>query len=167
MKKNLLILASVLFCFNVIVNAQTNIKKDDIIGRWIISVAEYKDFFTFDLEKESLILSDSSKAKLAKAHESIDSAMSGMKPAFEIFRKMFFKFNVDGTGEIYWGQGPASDYRITYTVDEEKSTITTTDRHRKNEPQKIFKLQEKILLEINQAPQDGGMDIWMTLKKSN
>jgi hypothetical protein len=165
MKKNILILASVLFSLNV--NAQTNIKKDDIIGKWIISVAEFKNLYTYDLEKDSLTLGDTAKANLIKAHIPFDSVKIIMKPDIEIFAKMFFQFNVDGTGEIYWGQGPASDYKITYTVDEENSTITTTDRHRKNEPQKIFKLQEKILLEIKQTPQDGGMDIWMTLKKSN
>ncbi len=163
MKKIAFFLSLILLSFQI--NAQTKIKKSDIIGKWVLAVEEFKNIVTYDLDKDSIIMGDSGKANLSKANISIDSATKSMRPAFEIMRQMFYQFNEDGTGEIYYGQGPASDYKISYIVDEESSTITTTDRHKKNEAQKIYKLKDKLLLITIQTPQNGGMEIWSTLKK--
>lgn len=162
--KQIVVLVALLISFSQI-HAQAKIKKSDIIGKWILSIEDFKKMVAYDLDNDKLILSDSAKANLAKANMSIDSAKKSMQPAFDIMRQMFYQFNQDGTGEVYYGQGPASDYKITYTVDEENSTITITDRHKTNDPQKAFMLKDKLVIITIQSPQNGGMEIWSTLKK--
>ena len=162
--KQIVVILTLMISFSQI-HAQTKIKKSDIIGKWVLSIQDFNKMVTYDLDNDKLILSDSAKANLIKANISLDSAKKNMQPAFDIMRQMFYQFNEDGTGEVYYGQGPASDYKITYTVNEENSTIIITDRYKMNDPQKAFMLKDKLVLITIQTPQDGGMEIWSTLKK--
>jgi hypothetical protein len=132
----------------------------------VLSSVEFKNFLSYDLVKDSIIFSDTMKQKALEMHVSTDSMINVIRPGLKMYHEMFYQFNADGTGEIYFGQGPASDYMITYTIDEEASTITTTDRHKKNEPFKAEMIQDQLSMFLFQTPQDGGLDIHMILHKS-
>lgn len=163
MKKLFIFLTFLLILFNV--KAQTKITKTGIVGKWVPSSVVINHFYTLDLENDNIFFDDSLKIKMVEHHLSEDSAIKMIKPILAIYHNMFYKFNADNTGEIYFGQGPASDYRISYTIDEDASTITTTDRIQKNEPFKAEMIQQRLSCFIHQTPQDGGMDIHIIFNK--
>lgn len=164
MKKGTVVFCMLFLSFDLM--AQTKITKDGIIGKWVVSSVEIKDLYSYDLIKDSIILSDTIKQRSLQVHITTDSLINMIKPNVKMYHEMFYQFNVGGTGEIYYGQGPASFYKITYTIDEEKSTFTIVDRYKKSETCKAEMIQDQLGIFINQTPQDGGMSIHMILHKS-
>ncbi|MDE3252400.1 MAG: hypothetical protein KGO92_06310 [Bacteroidota bacterium] len=139
-------------------SAQTKITKSGVVGKWVIASVEMSGVFFYDTEKDSLALGDMMKSQ-AKDEQQLTAMTNMMKPQLAMMSKMSFLFNADGTAEM--GTPMAAAEPATYTVDEENSTITTTDKEKKQDTLKADMLKEHLRI-IMEQPQ-GNMT--MVLKK--
>ena len=156
MKK--IILPALLFFVTFSLFGQTKITKASIVGKWVISAVEMKGMFYYCVENDSLGFGDMIKAQVADTSQL--KAVTGMiKPQLTVFTKMAFIFNLDGTAELE--NGIDSAQVASYTVDEENSTITTTDKDKKEDTMKAEMLIEKLKISVKQP--EG--EILMLLKK--
>ena len=122
--KRIFLLASGLFVFSLI-QAQTKITKTNIIGKWSIQAVDMPGMIYYDLQKDSLAIGEGLKAQIGEDKQ-LAAMTSMMKPQMSVFTKMGFQFNTDGTAVLDSGMEAAQS--VTYTVDEENSTISTNDK---------------------------------------
>jgi len=141
------------------INAQTKITKTNVLGKWTILAVDMPGMLYYNLEKDSLALGETLKSQMPDPSQ-INAIMPMIKSQMTVFSKAGFLFNADGTVELNSGmEGPQAG---TYTVDEEKSEITTTEKDQK---QNIFKadiLKENLRISVK-TPQG---EMMMILKKA-
>jgi hypothetical protein len=153
----------ILFGFSLLVfaqiNAQTKITKTNVIGKWTIQAVDMPGMIYYNLEKDSLAIGETLKSQMTDPNQL--TAVTGMiKPQLAVFSKVGFQFNADGTVELNSGmEGPQSG---TYTVDEEKSEITTTEKDAKQNTFKADLLKDNLRVSVK-TPQG---DMMMILKKA-
>jgi hypothetical protein len=140
-------------------NAQTKITKANVIGKWTIMAVDMPGMIYYNLEKDSLALGEMLKSQLPDPSQT--GAITAMiKPQMAAFSKVGFQFNVDGTVELNSGiEGPQTG---TYTVDEDKSEITTTEKDTKQNTFKADILKDNLRVSVK-TPQG---DMMMILKKA-
>ncbi|NCI47713.1 hypothetical protein [Sediminibacterium soli] len=143
------------------VSAQEKITKSKLIGKWSLAAVEMKNMFYFDIEKDSLALGDMITSQVTDPSQ-LELVKTTTKGQLAMLKSIYFQFNNDGSTEFNSGTGDSKGG--TYTVDEEKSTITTTDKSEKSDKQTIPAeiVAEKLRLTMSQ-PQG---DFVMLLKKS-
>ena len=158
MKKITLLCLSVFIL--VIVNGQTKITKAGIVGKWMISSAEMPTIFYYNVDKDSLALGDAIKAQVQG--DQMAGVLAMMKPQLEPFKKVSFLFNADGSAELNDATQP-TPRPATYTIDEENSTITTTEPEGGKQETLKGEMQKDNLLRLTLKSPQG--DIFLVLKK--
>ena len=150
----------VLLCLFLLVyaEAQSKISKAELVGKWTISSVEMQGMFSYDLEKDTIILGDMLKATVKT--EELSMVMAAMKPQLAMLTKMGFIFNADGSAEL--GTGTEMKQSGTYKVNEAESTITTIDKDGKEDVFTAELVKERLTMNIN-SPQG---PVKMVFKKS-
>jgi hypothetical protein len=156
MKKLFIVIAAALFITGV--QAQEKISKSALVGKWTITSVEMQGMFSYDLEKDTIILGDMLKAQVSA--DQLSMVLAAMKPQLAVLTKMGFVFNADGSAEL--GTGTDMKQSGTYKVNEAESTITTIDKDGKEDVFKAEMVKEKLKMNIN-SPQGA---VQMMFKKS-
>ncbi len=140
-------------------NAQTKITKTNVIGKWTILAVDMPGMIYYNLEKDSLAVGEMLKSQMPDPSQmSVITAM--IKPQMAVFSKVGFQFNADGTVEMNSGvEGPQTG---NYTVDEEKSEITTIEKDAKQNSFKADLLNDHLRVSVK-TPQG---EMMMILKKT-
>jgi hypothetical protein len=128
--------------------SQQKISKSELVGKWTITSVEMQGIFSYDLEKDTIILGDMLKATVKP--EELSTVMSAMKPQLAVLTKMGFIFNADGSAEL--GTGTEMKQSGTYKVNEAESTITTIDKDGKEDVFSAELVKAKLTMNIN-SPQ--------------
>jgi hypothetical protein len=152
------IVGCIAICSFLSLNAQTKITKTGVVGKWAIVAVDIPGTFYYNIDKDSLAIGEKMKGQVSE--EQLKAVSAAIKQQMGMFIKMLFTFNADGTAIL--GGGPEGDEDVTYTVDEENSTITTTDKAKKSDTLKAEMQQDQLCITL---PQDQG-GIRMILKKS-
>lgn len=140
-------------------NAQTKITKANVIGKWTILAVDMPGMIYYNIEKDSLAVGEMMKSQMPDPGQ-ISAITAMIKPQMAIFSKVGFQFNADGTVEMNSGvEGPQTG---TYTVDEEKSEIVTTQKDAKQDTFKADLLNDNLRVSVK-TPQG---DLMMIMKKS-
>ena len=140
-------------------NAQTKITRTNVIGKWTIQAVDMPGMIYYNLENDSLAVGEILKSQMPDPSQT--GAITAMiKPQMAVFSKVGFQFNADGTVELNSGmEGPQTG---TYTVDEEKSEITTTEKDQKQNTFKADLLKDNLRVSVK-TPQG---EMMMILKKA-
>ena len=140
-------------------NAQTKITKTNVIGKWTILAVDMPGMIYYNIEKDSLAVGEMMKSQMPDPSQ-ISAITAMIKPQMAIFAKVGFQFNADGTVQMNSGvEGPQTG---TYTVDEEKSEIVTTQKDAKQDTFKADLLNDNLRVSVK-TPQG---DLMMIMKKS-
>jgi hypothetical protein len=141
-------------------SAQAKITKTGVVGKWSIITVEVKGVFLYDVEKDSLVLGEETKAQVPDPQQ-LPAIIAAIKQQLAAVAKATFLFNADGTAEM--GGGTELSQKANYSVDEANSTITTTsaDADKKEDILKGEMVKENLHL-IASQPQG---DMHMMLKR--
>ncbi len=157
MKKSILFI----FAFFVLaqIHAQTKITKTNIIGKWSVLAVDMPGMIYYNLEKDSLAIGETLKSQMPDPSQ-LSTVTSMIKPQMAVFAKIGFQFNTDGT--VILESGNEGSQSGTFTVDEEKSEITTTEKDQKQTVFKADFIKENLRVNVKQ-PQG---EMTLILKKA-
>ncbi len=146
--------------------AQTTITKEKILGKWTLYSVETIGVFYYNIDKDSIVLGKILKDQ-ATTKEIEKNMIEGMKQKTKLFKTSFFRFNSDGTAELFNGMAGVADRKgDTYIVDEKNSTITTVSLEGKIEEKTTMQadmLGNNLRLKVNES--HSGNNMIMILKK--
>lgn len=121
-------------CFAVLLNAQTKVTKANVVGKWTIAAMEMPGIFSYSVETDSLFIGEAIKAQVPDPKQ-LELVKGQFRTQMGMMSKMLFQFNADGTALLV--DGMREPQPATYSVDEEKSTITTIEKEGKNEKETL------------------------------
>ncbi|MBV9987393.1 MAG: hypothetical protein JO301_06920 [Chitinophagaceae bacterium] len=158
--KKIFVLVFSLFTF-VLAQAQTKVTKAGVVGKWTISTIEMPGIFGYNTETDSMFIGETIKSQIQDPKQ-MELVKSQFRTQMGVMAKMVFQFNADGSALLI--NGVTEPAPATYTVDEEKSTITTLEKGENKEKETINAefVNGKMKLKLNSA----NGEIVLLLKKS-
>jgi hypothetical protein len=124
--KKLFVLAFSIFAV-ILTHAQapTKVTKAGVVGKWSISSMEMPGIFSYNIETDSMYIGEAIKGQI-KDPKQLDMVKTQFRTQMGMMTKMVFQFNADGTALLI--NGMTDPAPATYSVDEEKSTISTLEK---------------------------------------
>jgi hypothetical protein len=147
--------------------AQSKVTKTNVVGKWVMYSVEVPGQMHYNIDKDSLALSDAVKASIESSQ--LASMMNMVKQQFAMFTKVAFQFKADGTAELTAPTGEVE--KGTYAVDEKNSTITSNTTTTNGEKSSSVLSKAKLLsgnkLEFYTSQGGaGGGEVHLVLKKA-